>query len=358
MTVRPVELLGRPAAQSVRLIALDYLDEAGRALERLKDPEDKEALHDFRVALRRLRTTLRAYRPQLDGSVPRRLRRKLRDVAEGTNQARDAEVALTWLRPLEAEVSKREQAGLRWLIERIERGHGRDLPQALGDARRSFIGVERKLRKGLEVYHRTVPVQRSKPEERFAAIATGALRDQAKQLDQLLAAVASYDDDTIHQSRIAAKRLRYTLEPFSAVLEGGTDLLQRLKRLQDLLGELHDQSVLEEEVRGALEAAAVARAGRIWELTLDEEPEPPAIRAAQRRRQNPGLFAVAQRSRSRRDMLFRQLKAEWLEVTKPWVDAITRALVPLATRTVATREVRRSGARPRTTHSRRRAPRT
>jgi len=357
MTVRPVDLLGRPAAQSVRLIALEFLDEAGRALERLKDPEDKEALHDFRVALRRLRTTVRAYRPQLESSVPRRLRRKLRSVAEGTNSARDAEVALTWLRPLEAEVSKREHAGLRWLIERIERGYGRDLPHALGDARRSFVGVERKLRKGLEVYHRTVPVQRSKTEERFAAVASTTLKDQAKQLDLLLAAIASRDDDAIHQSRIAAKRLRYTLEPLSTVVDGGAELVQQLKRLQDHLGELHDLSVLEEEVRLALEAAAVARVGRIWELTLDDEPEPPAIRAAQRRRQNPGLFAVAQRSRARREMLFRQLKAEWLEGAGPWADVITRALGPLDTHTGAAGTVRRSVLRPRAIPLRRRAPR-
>lgn len=357
MTVRPVDLLSRPAAQSVRLIALDYLDEAGRALERLKDPEDKEALHDFRVALRRLRTTVRAYRPQLEGSVPRRLRRKLRDVAEATNSARDAEVALMWLRPLEAEVSKREQAGLRWLIERIERGHGRDLPHALVDARRSFIGVERKLRKGLEVYHRTVPVQRAKPEERFAAVAATALRDQAKQLDQLLASIASRDDDAIHQARIAAKRLRYMLEPLSTVVVGGADLVQRLKQLQDNLGELHDLSVLEEEVRIALEAAAVARAGRIWELTLEDEPEPPAIRAAQRRRQNPGLFAVAQRSRARREMLFRQIKAEWLVGAGQWANAITGALGPLATQEGSVGAARRSVLRPRAIRSRRRAPR-
>lgn len=357
MTVRPVDLLGRPAAQSVRLIALDYLDEAGRALERLKDPEDKEALHDFRVALRRLRTTVRAYRPQLEGSVPRRLRRKLRDVAEATNSARDAEVALMWLRPLEAEVSKREHAGLRWLIERIERGHGRDLPHALADARRSFIGVERKLRKGLEVYQRTVPVQRAKPEERFAAVASTALRDQAQRLDQLLASIASRDDDAIHQSRIAAKRLRYTLEPLSAVLDGGADLVQRLKQIQDSLGELHDLTVLEDEVRIALEAAAVARAGRIWELTLEDEPEPPAIRAAQRRRQNPGLFAVAQRSRARREMLFRQIKAEWLEGAGQWADAITRALVPLITQAASVGAARQSVLRPRAIRSRLRAPR-
>jgi hypothetical protein len=139
------------------------------------------------------------------------------------------------------------------------------------------------------------------------------------------------------------------------VVDGGAELVQQLKRLQDHLGELHDLSVLEEEVRLALEAAAVARAGRIWELTLDDEPEPPAIRAAQRRRQNPGLFAVAQRLRARREVLFRQLKAEWLEGAGRWTDVITRALGPLDMRTAAG-AVRRSVLRPRAIRSKRRAP--
>jgi len=341
MTTRPADLFARPAAQSVRLIALGYLDEAVPALERLSDPEDKEALHDFRVALRRLRTTLRAYRPQLEGSVPRRLRRRLRDVADDTNEARDAEVALAWLRPLEQELSTRERVGLHWLIGRLEHGQDQDLPEMLADARRSFTSVERKLRKGLEVYRRPVAVQRAAPEERFGSVASAVLQDQAQRLDEILATIESRDDEAIHRARIAAKRLRYTLEPVAPSLSSGADLVPRLKRLQDLLGELHDLSELEDEVRIAMEAAAVARAGRIWELILDDETESPALHAAQRRRQNPGLFAVAQRSRARRDMLFRQLRAEWLEQTGAWTAAVAAAVVPLDAR-----PVRESSARP------------
>ncbi len=324
--VRPAELLSRPAAQSVRLIALTYLDEAVAALGRLADPEDQEALHDFRVALRRLRTTLRAYRPQLAGSVPRRLRRRLRDVADDTNEARDGEVALAWLRPLEPGFSARERVGLRWLIERIERGQDKDLPKVLAEVRRSFARVERKLRRGLEMYHRPVAAQGRAHEERFWSVASAVLQDQAQRLEGILATIESRDDDAIHRARIAAKRLRYTLEPVAAALPAGARLIPRLKQLQDLLGELHDLSELEDEVRVAMEAAAVARAGRIWELTLDDEAESPALLAAQRRRQNPGLFAVAQRSRARREMLYRQLRADWLERGDEWTQALAAAL--------------------------------
>ena len=77
MPADPAELLARPAAEATRLIALGYLDDASAAATRLDDPEDEEALHDFRVALRRLRSTLRAYRPQLRESARRSSRDRL-----------------------------------------------------------------------------------------------------------------------------------------------------------------------------------------------------------------------------------------------------------------------------------------
>ena len=70
-------LLLQPVGQAVCRIALTHLDAARAAHERLKDASDTEALHDFRVALRRLRSVLRAYRPWLK-NIPRKLRRRLR----------------------------------------------------------------------------------------------------------------------------------------------------------------------------------------------------------------------------------------------------------------------------------------
>ena len=51
-------LLPRPPEEGARRLALSYLDQAARARPRLADPADAEALHDFRVGLRRLRSCL------------------------------------------------------------------------------------------------------------------------------------------------------------------------------------------------------------------------------------------------------------------------------------------------------------
>src|SRR2546429_8551253 len=66
MTRRPENLLAAPAPGAARRIALSLLDAATAARERLPDAGDAEALHDFRVAMRPLRGTLRAYQPQLE----------------------------------------------------------------------------------------------------------------------------------------------------------------------------------------------------------------------------------------------------------------------------------------------------
>ncbi len=182
------------------------------------------------------------------------------------------------------------------------------------------------------MYRRTVTVRGATPEQRFGTIASATLLEQARRLDRLIATVDGPDDDAVHQARIAAKRLRYQLEPVAEVLAGGADLVRRLRQLQDLLGELYDLVELEDEVRTALEAAAVARAGHLWELTLDDERESHALRAARRRRQNPGLFAVAQRSRARRAALFAQLEANWLGKPDGWAHEVEVAIAPLVNR--------------------------
>ena len=58
-----------PAVQGACAVALAYLDDATAAAVRLGDGSDRGALHAFRVAMRRLRVTVRAY-PGIHETVP------------------------------------------------------------------------------------------------------------------------------------------------------------------------------------------------------------------------------------------------------------------------------------------------
>src|SRR6266571_2831342 len=76
VTKRPGGLLARPAPAAAALVGLTLLDEARAACGRLEAPDDAEALHDFRVAARRLRTLLRSFRRELGGAVAKKLQRR------------------------------------------------------------------------------------------------------------------------------------------------------------------------------------------------------------------------------------------------------------------------------------------
>ena len=91
MTKPPGDLLTRPARTAAALVGLALLDEARVGCGRLAAPDDAEALHDFRVALRRLRSVLRSFRSELGDAVSRKLQRRLRDVTRATGAAREGE---------------------------------------------------------------------------------------------------------------------------------------------------------------------------------------------------------------------------------------------------------------------------
>ena len=100
-------LLRERADRSMRLVALSLLADAQKASDGLirvsRELRDghaggDDALHDFRVAVRRLRSWIRAFEPSLRDAVSRKQRRRLSEIADATGATRDATVHLAWLR--------------------------------------------------------------------------------------------------------------------------------------------------------------------------------------------------------------------------------------------------------------------
>jgi len=316
-------LLARPPEEGARRLALSFLDQAAAAWSRLHDPSasaaspaDAEALHDFRVGLRRLRSCLRAYKEALAGSVPKKLARRLRRLARATGPGRDSEVQVEWLRSRGKHLIRGHRAGLAWEIgrldERMRAAYGK-LADLVGS---EFPDLERELRQRLSVYRAEVHLEPNGPHPTLGDVTAAILREQTADLAARLARVETAEDEkAAHRARISAKRLRYLLEPFAgepAELPGAVPLVKRLKELQDLLGELHDAHVLAAELATAVETAAAERARRLLALALAETSDETLLRAERARTQQPGLLALARQNRDRRDRLFRDLEAEWL----------------------------------------------
>ena len=155
------ELVAEPAASGVRRVALALLDGAIAARDRLDDPSDGEALHDFRVALRRLRSWMNAFGDELRGSIRKKHRRRLTEISRAAGAARDAQVHVAWLRDIEDSLRTRERAGAEWLLHRVvDNQHEADaaLQTILAE---QFKGTAAALAKDLSTY--TVRVDLREP---------------------------------------------------------------------------------------------------------------------------------------------------------------------------------------------------
>jgi CHAD domain-containing protein len=256
MTSRlPSDLLRRSAEEGSRLLALAQLDDIASAEQRLPDPGDTEALHDFRVGLRRLRSTLRAYRAQLKGSVSRKARRRLKDLTTGTNAGRDMEVQLAWLHRQAERLGPGETEGLAWLIGRLEGRKSERVDQGTAEIARDFSKAAPKLRRRLGTFRVEVRTGRDPKPSTFGQATGGLIQSHLADLAESLKSVTAVDDDApAHAARIRAKRLRYLLEPLSRRVRGVKPLVGRLRQLQDLLGNLHDMHVMLGEIDSAVEA--------------------------------------------------------------------------------------------------------
>jgi len=309
------DLLSRPPEEGARLIALSYLDEAAAALPRLHDPADPEALHDFRVSLRRLRSTLRSYRPWLEESLSKKLRRRLRDLAGSTGPGRDTEVQIEWLRGRSRHLSPYHRGGLAWLLARLEermREANDELEERLP---KEFPEIEADLRRRLSTYRTEVHLSDiAATPPTLVEVTAAILRRQVAELESHLAFVDGPEDEAeAHQARITAKRLRYLLEPFVEELPSSAPAVKRLKALQDLLGELHDAHVLEASLAEAIQDAASERARKLLELSLADVPDETQLRAERRRVRESGLVALARLNRARRNRLYDELAESWLD---------------------------------------------
>jgi CHAD domain-containing protein len=276
------ELLARSARHAARVVARARLRRVRLAAPSHEAPLGEDALHDFRVALRRLRTWLRAFRPELDDTVGRGTPRRLRRLSQRSGLARDLEVQVLWLTHPTVRLGPLATGAAASLATRLESERAGALTKALEEIAESLPRAGSKLDKQLRRYEVLVPLDASRDEPSMAVAMGRLLREGTAlvrlTLDRVTAAEQALE---AHQARLAVKHLRYLLESMGTVHRGGPGAADRLAGMQDALGVLHDRHVL---------AARVAE-----EMALPREgtPLPPTRRAF------AALHAALERSASR-----------------------------------------------------------
>ena len=236
-----------------------FAEELGHRAKQIGKKADPDPVHDMRTATRRMRTAATIYRSVFPNRDLRRLEDELRRVAHRLGATRDLDVMLEMLgEPRNGDAAKadgtaplrrawtreRDQEADRLRSELDRRRFGRSLERAARlaeDARSSAAGGQ-------------APGDDKEPTQRVAHRAPSTIW---KSFGEVLAYdldARTADPDDIHQMRIAAKGLRYTLEAFEdSVGRGLKTLIEEVTALQDAAGEMHDAIVAAQRARELIE---------------------------------------------------------------------------------------------------------
>jgi CHAD domain-containing protein len=240
-------------------------------LEGVRLGEDIEAVHDMRVWSRRLVAAMRVYEACFPGRGYRRLLREAKSVTRRLGAVRDLDVLIDHYERLSERAPADRQAGIHYLLALLRRERGRARPPML-EALDSTVAthfaerVRRFLRQEAEAYAvglgadvvRGTPVsngrRRLHGEMPFRDAAPLALEERYHEFYGFRPYVDNPEAvEELHEMRIKAKWLRYTMELFApAYADGLKKPLAGIKKFQELLGDLHDSDVRLDRLREAL----------------------------------------------------------------------------------------------------------
>jgi CHAD domain-containing protein len=267
--------------------------------------EEIESIHRVRVASRRLRAVLSMFGDCWKRKQVKTWKRQVRELARGLSEVRDLDVQIEFLDQSLAAVSDAALVpGIARLLSHAEQQRQWLQPRVL----RAVDGIERSaVLKDMQAAARRV-LDESDEETVVPCASTcrRAAKSIRKRLKRLMAEAPGLQSaghiEQHHAMRIAAKRLRYTLElarPHrSAELD---DIGDKVKRLQTLLGEIHDCDVWAEN----LDSFARTEAAQVH------------VYFGESRRFNrllPGLEYLRKDRKTRREHCFTELAAFWKEL--------------------------------------------
>lgn len=246
---------------------------------------DSHAVHQARVATRRLRETLPVVAAGLEGDQIRKLRRRMRRLTRALGTVRELEVAIGMTEAPggadDASVASRNgaypSASERAAID-ADTLKGRDHLKArlAGELERARTRATKvldadKIGRWLEkVEGVEAELARKRAQARWRGeLATRLERRAALLTTALDEAGVLFVAERLHEVRIALKRLRYALELAGELRVANTAAsVRELKSVQDILGALHDHDVLMGHTAKAIDETDVDRGTRASLLAL------------------------------------------------------------------------------------------
>ena len=242
--------------------AYHLLQKSQDQAKQLSDSKNPEALHDFRVSIRHLRSFLKSYQDVL-GKDSKKLREHLGELMQITNTGRDNEVHVAWLNQQQQKVSPELKLGIEVILQTFS-DHPplkvKKLQKQFGKQSKKLIGLFKEIRF----------------EESFNTLSAHILTDYSRTLKSELSQLAK-DPSLLHQTRITGKRLRYTLELVGS--KESKNFIEQLKTFQDLLGSINDLELLLQRLESLLHAEVMHWSHTFLSRNKKEQPSLESILA-------------------------------------------------------------------------------
>ena len=201
-----------------------------------------EDLHRMRVATRRMRSILRVARPIVDPLWAEPLRRRLDWLGRRLGDARDLDVQIHYFRSQLDNIPERDRRALEDFIGYLERKRAKAQRRLVHELRRPrYVTLIERLTLAVRTPH-CVPHKTT-----LQDLAGQAFRRLCTSVKHMAEAAPNTE---WHGIRIRAKRARYAAELSELKMgQPATQFIERLKIIQDHLGDIQDAEVAETLLR-------------------------------------------------------------------------------------------------------------
>jgi CHAD domain-containing protein len=255
----------------VSQLALKHLDRCVSLQPKVLQGDDPKAIHDLRVATRRLQQVLDLLYPRPHSGEIRKLYRGLKRCRRSLSEVRNYDVLLERVEGVlgRKHASRRETwEAIREYLKNLRAARLEKSLRKLAKVNLSAIYV--RLKECLPAECNSAPaVETSRhpgtgqdlTAEEFYVRIGEALKSGWTALEREIAQSRNEPDPAaLHRTRIAAKRVRYLIEVINAFeVAGCKEVLIWLRSLQTQLGDWHDLVVFEEAVIGMIADSAFLR---------------------------------------------------------------------------------------------------
>ncbi|MET0271373.1 MAG: CHAD domain-containing protein [Phenylobacterium sp.] len=267
---------GATTVEAFQAIARNALGQIAANAVVLREASDAEAVHQLRVAARRLRSALSTFKPMIRDAGLDGVTAELKWLAASCNDARDLDVFAERIGEVARDLDP-QPAGLPNLVAAVEVARAeasRSVAQTVASERfrALLIEVTAWIETGGWLEEPDLAEERERPAKSFAA---HALEKRRRKLAKRGRGLAKADDAARHQVRIEAKKLRYAAEAFASLYpaKASAGFLKALKALQEELGALNDLATAEPlAARLALPPDAAFAAGELAGLQARDKP--------------------------------------------------------------------------------------